>query len=142
MPLPQNAKAQAILFFIPQEKIIMESTDKASDLTHEALDKIAGATRQTVDTLGEKGGQLKIAQRQWLENCRNYIRDQPLMSLGIAAAAGFLLSGSWLELVSVAVLMLVENGVTASSAILFAVAFNLLIALTLWGVIHLKNRET
>jgi ElaB/YqjD/DUF883 family membrane-anchored ribosome-binding protein len=139
MPLPQNAKAQAILFFIPQEKITMESTDKASDPTPQALDKITGAI---VDMLGEKGGQLKIAKRQWLENCRSYIRDQPLMSLGIAAAAGFLLSGSWLELVSVAVLMLVENGVTASSAILFAVAFNLLIALTLWGMIHLKNRKT
>jgi len=120
----------------------MESTDKASDPTYQALDKSAGAPRQTVDTSGEKGGQLKIAQRQCLENCRRYIRDQPLMSLGIAAAAGFLLSGSWLELVSVAVLMLVENGVAASSAILFAVAFNLLIALTLWGMIHLKNRNT
>ena len=118
----------------------MEITNKAPHFTHEALDKIVNTSSQAMATLGEKGEQLKVVERQLMENCRSYIRDNPLMSLGIAAAIGFLLSGSWLELVSVAVLILVNNGVTATSAILFAVAFNLLIALTLWGAIRRKSR--
>ena len=51
-----------------------------------------------------------------------------------------LLSCAWLGLVAAVVLGLVENGVVASSAILLAVAFNLLIALILLGVIRRKSR--
>lgn len=51
-----------------------------------------------------------------------------------------LLSSAWLGLVAAAVLELVENGVGVSSAILLAVAFNLLVALILFGVIRRKSR--
>lgn len=50
------------------------------------------------------------------------------------------LSGAWLGLLAAAVLGLIENGVAASSAILLAVAFNLLFALILWGLIRSKSR--
>ncbi len=70
----------------------METLDKASQSAHEAIDKIASATSQAADALGEKGQQLQQAEQQLLENCRGYVRDHPLTSLGIAAAAGFLLS--------------------------------------------------
>ena len=50
---------------------------------------------------------------------------------------GVLLIGAWLGLMAAAVLELVEHGVVAtSSAILLAVAFNLLLALLLFGVIR------
>jgi uncharacterized membrane protein YqjE len=51
-----------------------------------------------------------------------------------------LLSCAWLGLVAAAVLWLVENGVVASSAILLAVVFNLLLTLILCGVIRRKRR--
>ncbi len=52
-----------------------------------------------------------------------------------------LLIGAWLGLMTAAVLELVEHGVVAtSSAILLAVASNLLIALILFGVIRRKSR--
>ena len=70
----------------------METIDKASHSAHEAVDKIASATNQAAEALGEKGGQLKNAEQQLMENCRGYVRDNPITSLGIAAAAGFLLS--------------------------------------------------
>lgn len=70
----------------------METLDKALDSAHEAVDKISAATRQATDALGEKGDQLKRAEEQLLENCRSYVRDHPITSLGIATAAGFLLS--------------------------------------------------
>lgn len=70
----------------------METIDKASRSAHEAVDKVASATNQAAETLSEKGEQLKNAEQQLVENCRGYIRDNPITSLGIAVAAGFLLS--------------------------------------------------
>jgi ElaB/YqjD/DUF883 family membrane-anchored ribosome-binding protein len=42
--------------------------------------------------LGKKGKQLKNVEQQFVENCRGYINENPLTSLGIAVGAGFLLS--------------------------------------------------
>ena len=70
----------------------METIDKASKSAHEAVDKIASAGNQAAETLGEKGEQLKNAEQQLVENCRGYVHDNPITSLGLAAAAGFLLS--------------------------------------------------
>ena len=70
----------------------METIDKASKSAHEAVDKIASATNQAAEALDQKGEQLKNAEQQLMENCRSYVRDNPITSLGIAVAAGFLLS--------------------------------------------------
>jgi ElaB/YqjD/DUF883 family membrane-anchored ribosome-binding protein len=70
----------------------METIDKALHSAHEAVDKIANATSQAAEAVGEKGQQLKNAEQRLVENCRGYVRDNPLSSLGIAVAAGFLLS--------------------------------------------------
>ena len=70
----------------------METIDKASHSAHEAFDKIASATSQAAEALGEKGEQLKKAEQQLMKNCRGYISDNPITSVGIAVAAGFLLS--------------------------------------------------
>jgi len=52
-----------------------------------------------------------------------------------------LLNGAWLGLLAAGVFWLVDNGVAASSAILLAVALNLLLALILFGVIRHKRRS-
>jgi len=70
----------------------MDITDKVSHSAHEAYDKIADATSQAAEALGEKGEQLKNAEQQLMEDCRVYVRENPITSLGIAVAAGFLLS--------------------------------------------------
>ncbi|MFA6164593.1 MAG: DUF883 domain-containing protein [Methylobacter sp.] len=70
----------------------METIDKAAISAHEAVDKIAGATNQAAEALGEKREQLKNTEQQLMENCRSYISDNPITSMGIAVAAGFLLS--------------------------------------------------
>ena len=61
-----------------------------------------------------------------------------MLVTGVMVAA--LLISAWLGLMAAAVLGLIENGVVASSAILLAVAFNLLLALILCGVIRRKSR--
>ena len=52
-----------------------------------------------------------------------------------------LLISAWLGLLTAAVLRLVAHGMVASSAILLAVAFNLMLALILFGVIRRKSRH-
>jgi ElaB/YqjD/DUF883 family membrane-anchored ribosome-binding protein len=70
----------------------METIDKAANSAHEAVDKVASATNQAAEAIGEKGEQLKNAEQQLMEDFRGYVRDNPMTSLGIAVAAGFLLS--------------------------------------------------
>lgn len=77
--------------------------DEASDAVHPAIDHLAGGVHQAVDKIGAaaiqaaetlelKRQQLKDAQARVTENCREYVRENPVTSLGIAVAAGFLLS--------------------------------------------------
>ncbi len=68
------------------------AVDRLASGAHQAVDKIAGAATQAVETLDLKSEQLKDAQTRLTENCREYVRDNPMTSLGIAVAAGFLLS--------------------------------------------------
>jgi ElaB/YqjD/DUF883 family membrane-anchored ribosome-binding protein len=70
----------------------MENRDKESNSAHAAYDKIADATSQAAETLGEKGEQLKKTEQQLMKNCRGYISENPMTSVSIAVAAGFLLS--------------------------------------------------
>lgn len=61
-----------------------------------------------------------------------------MIVVGVMVAV--LLSGAWLGLMAAAVAMLVEHGIVVSSAILLAVAANLLLALILCGVLRRKSR--
>lgn len=70
----------------------METIDKLSSAAEEAAEKIASATSQATDVLGEKGEQLKDLEEQLMEDARDYIREHPITSMGIALAAGFMLS--------------------------------------------------
>ncbi len=55
-------------------------------------DKLAHASSQAVDLFSEKTGQLKNAEQHLVDNCRGYVQDNPLISLGIAVGLGFLFS--------------------------------------------------
>jgi ElaB/YqjD/DUF883 family membrane-anchored ribosome-binding protein len=70
----------------------MTAFDKVSDSTHDAYDKVASAGNRVVDVLGEKGDQLRSTEQQLVKDCRSYISHNPITSVGIAAAVGFLLS--------------------------------------------------
>jgi ElaB/YqjD/DUF883 family membrane-anchored ribosome-binding protein len=70
----------------------MESVDKAADVAHETVDKVADLTNQGVDKLSEKGEQFKKVEQQLRDEYSEYIRDNPLTSVGIAVGVGFVLS--------------------------------------------------
>ncbi|MGZ5007599.1 MAG: DUF883 family protein [Methylobacter sp.] len=74
------------------ENNIKETIDKASGYAHGAVDRIADASYQAAEVIGEKGEQLRTAEQELVENYRHYIRECPIKSVGIAVAAGFLLS--------------------------------------------------
>lgn len=68
------------------------TVDRVATGAHQAVDKLAGAAANAAETFDVKSEQFKQAQTRITENCRNYVRDNPLASVGIAVAAGFLLS--------------------------------------------------
>ncbi len=68
------------------------AVDRIASGAHQAVDKFASAAGQAADALGVKGEQLKNAQVRAMEQCRGYVRDNPVTAMGIAIAAGFVLS--------------------------------------------------
>ncbi|MFO8005162.1 YqjD family protein [Thioalkalivibrio sp.] len=69
-----------------------EQVERAAEGAHETVDKMADATHKAADAIGEKGAQLQDLQEEWMENAREYINKNPVKSVGIAIAGGFLLS--------------------------------------------------
>lgn len=70
----------------------METIDKVTNSAHDVVNKIASATNQASEALGEKSDQLINAEQKMMEDYRGYIHNNPVTSMGIAVAAGFLLS--------------------------------------------------
>jgi len=69
--------------------------DRIASGAHQAVDKIASGAGQVAESMGIKGEQLKDMHARAMDQGRGYVRDNPLMALGIAIAAGFLLSKLW-----------------------------------------------
>ena len=59
---------------------------------HDAVDKAAGAATKAAKLIGKKGDILIAAPEQYLESCRERVRENPLAAMGIAVAAGIALS--------------------------------------------------
>jgi ElaB/YqjD/DUF883 family membrane-anchored ribosome-binding protein len=79
-------------------EVIDTVSDTASPLVarfasgaHQAVDTIANVAGQAAESLGSSE-QVKQAQARAFEFGRAYVRDHPLASVGIAIAAGYVLS--------------------------------------------------
>jgi len=70
----------------------MESIENIASSAHEAVNIIADVSNQAATAIGEKSVQLQNAEQQLVSSCRDYVHENPIASLGIAAAAGFVLS--------------------------------------------------
>ena len=66
--------------------------DRVTAGAHEYVDKAASAASAAAKVVGEKGGELGVLQERYLDLCRDRVRDNPLAAVGVAIAAGFLLS--------------------------------------------------
>jgi len=68
------------------------AVDRMATSAHEAVDKVAGVASHAAETLGVRGEQIKSAQDKLVESAREYMHEHPVATLGIAVAAGFVLS--------------------------------------------------
>jgi ElaB/YqjD/DUF883 family membrane-anchored ribosome-binding protein len=66
--------------------------DRVSSRAHDTVDRLASAAASTAHSLGERGTDLLMTQERWLESSRSYVRDHPIAAVGVAVAAGYLLS--------------------------------------------------
>jgi ElaB/YqjD/DUF883 family membrane-anchored ribosome-binding protein len=77
------------------EKIV-NATSQAAETLSEKSEQIAEAvsekSEQIAEAVSEKGKQLMDMEEQFLKNCRTYVQENPMTALGIALAAGFVLS--------------------------------------------------
>jgi ElaB/YqjD/DUF883 family membrane-anchored ribosome-binding protein len=68
------------------------SIDKVAAMAHQAVDKAADAAAPTAEWLTEQGDSLKATQKKLMADTCNYVSTNPMKAIGIAIAAGFLLS--------------------------------------------------
>ena len=66
--------------------------DKYATLAHGATDKLSTAGTQTADWVSAKSETLSASHKQLVDDTCKYVSANPLKSLGIAVAAGFVLS--------------------------------------------------
>jgi ElaB/YqjD/DUF883 family membrane-anchored ribosome-binding protein len=59
---------------------------------HEAVDKAATAANSAAKTLSQKGDEFSALQARYLDGCRDQVKANPLVAVGAALAAGFLIS--------------------------------------------------
>jgi len=57
-----------------------------------AIDRMSDSAHRTIDRLSEKGEELMDMQEDWVDTARDYVRENPIQALGIAVAAGWVLS--------------------------------------------------
>lgn len=68
------------------------AVDRMASSAHEVVNRVAGVASHTAETLGLKGEQLNSAQKRLMEGAREYVREHPVASIGIAVATGYVLS--------------------------------------------------
>ena len=66
--------------------------DRAATLAHDATDKLSSASSQTADWMSAKGESLSASQKKLVEDTCSYVSANPLKSLAMAVAAGYVLS--------------------------------------------------
>jgi ElaB/YqjD/DUF883 family membrane-anchored ribosome-binding protein len=69
-----------------------DAVDRVADATNQAADSLNSKGQEIKDSLNTKGHEIKALEERWLETIRDYVEQNPVQSLGIALASGFLLS--------------------------------------------------
>jgi ElaB/YqjD/DUF883 family membrane-anchored ribosome-binding protein len=65
---------------------------RASDTAHQAVNRVTEAAQQTADRLTTRGQEWMTSGDAWVESTRVYVREHPMAAVGMAIAAGYLLS--------------------------------------------------
>lgn len=66
--------------------------DSLSQTAHQTVDRATQAASEVAERWGEKADELMSQGETWIEDARDYVKEHPMAALGIALAAGYLLS--------------------------------------------------
>lgn len=64
--------------------------DRLTESAHSTIDRVAAAAGSAADRLTD--GRLATTAQEWHASSSAYVREHPLAAIGIAVAAGYLLS--------------------------------------------------
>jgi ElaB/YqjD/DUF883 family membrane-anchored ribosome-binding protein len=68
------------------------AVERIATTAHVVVDRVAGVATQAAETLGNKSEQIRSAQDRLVGDARGYLREHPIALLGIAFAAGYVVS--------------------------------------------------
>lgn len=66
--------------------------DRLRSSAHQTVDQAADAASSVADRMSARGEEWVATRDEWMEATRGYVREHPLAALGMALAAGYLLS--------------------------------------------------
>ena len=69
-----------------------KTIDRASSTAHDTVDRVAQTATAYAERFGEKADEWLEMKDTWVEGTREYVREHPIAALGIAIAAGYVLS--------------------------------------------------
>jgi ElaB/YqjD/DUF883 family membrane-anchored ribosome-binding protein len=69
-----------------------QNIERMSGSAHEAVDRTARTAAAIAERFGEKAEELLEMKDNWVEGAREYVREHPIAALGMAVAAGYVLS--------------------------------------------------
>jgi len=75
-----------------QTSSTQKQVDRVSESAHQYVDRAASVASNAADRVAEKADEWLEMKDDWVEGARDYVREHPIAALGIAAAAGYLLS--------------------------------------------------
>lgn len=74
------------------EQQTSETVNRFAATAHQAVDRVAQGADSALRSLRSSSEEWKATGDQSLDRLNAYVREKPLMALGVAVAAGFLLS--------------------------------------------------
>jgi len=69
-----------------------KTIERASSGAHDAIDRATQTASAYAERFGEKAEEWLEMKDTWVEGTREYVREHPVAALGIAVAAGYVLS--------------------------------------------------
>ena len=67
-----------------------QQIDRIADTAHGAIDRASQTASDVAERFGQRGEELWAMKDDYMETARDYVKENPLMALGIALAAGYL----------------------------------------------------
>ena len=73
-----------------------DAVDRVADTTNTAVARVRSGVTGALSTVNEKVQGLPLSREQWVDSCRETVRDHPFAAVGAGLAAGFLIA-RWLR---------------------------------------------